>query len=234
MQPFHPGQSNLLRSIDTLLAEASCTYIVSMDNPSQNLHIRKLAEAWEFVVPESETGDTVLSQQFKSMAELSSLVTDLHLPHQMLTDAIWCDISAYPAFPARTLYRPFQELIELQLIPDDENQTTLSPHKVFGPANLVLRNSTTLMVEPREGWLVVEYPPIQIRYQHSTTYQPDRSIPNPDGTTAPPLGPYHSSTQKHNDTPNTHIHPSRLVVYGKPSRNWSAQEVAIRHASHQA
>src|SRR5260221_10580189 len=95
-----PGAT--LRTADELFARPQCTHIITLNNPSQNLHLERTAEGFRltFGAPGAEQHP---SREFSRLEDLYQETAPMRYG---LHDAIWQDISDYPAFPYSALYRP--------------------------------------------------------------------------------------------------------------------------------
>src|SRR5260221_14007903 len=96
--PDQSQPATTLRTADELFARPECTHIVTMNNPSQNLHLERTPEGFQFTAG-SPGAERHYSPAFSSLdAGYQDWGGAPGRPS--LREAIWQGISAYPPFPS--------------------------------------------------------------------------------------------------------------------------------------
>ncbi|MGZ3676127.1 MAG: hypothetical protein ACXVCO_17625 [Ktedonobacterales bacterium] len=206
-----PGDS--LRTADELFASPDCTHIITMNNPSQNLHLERTPEGFRFTAG-SPRAEPHRSRVFPSLDDVYR-EWDVASMRSSLREAIWQDISEYPAFPYSVLYLPLDGPVELYVLPDSEHSTAHGPHAVYGPADIATSAPHTYLVTPTGGWLVVERPAFTFRGRGG------RVILRSTRNILDRLRLYVNNFKlRHDKRIWTRVRPGVIVVYGKPPADW--------------
>jgi hypothetical protein len=216
--PFQPPDQRPLgtdlQTADELLARPDCTHIITLNNPDQNLHLERTAEGFQFTAGSPGT-ESPYSRGFPSLDAVYQDWDMAPVRHFSLREAIWQDISAYPAFPSSVLWRPLESPVELHLIADSERATAHGPLAVFGPAEIATPAPYTYHLTATSGWLIVEHPAYTMRGRGG------RGILRPTRTLLDRLRLYLENRRLRRDTRMwTHVRPGVTVVYGKPPADW--------------
>src|SRR5258708_13915721 len=147
--PDRSQPATTLRTADELFARPDCTHIITLNNPGQNLHLERTPEGFQLTFG-SAGAEGHLVRAFPRLDEVyrdweQEREWELAPMRYSLREAIWLDISDYPALPVSpysVLYRPLSGPVGLYILPDTEHPTPHGPHALFGPPTL----STLIML----------------------------------------------------------------------------------------
>src|SRR5690242_7709376 len=92
--PFGGQPGDTLRIADELFARPDCTHAITMNNPSQNLHLERTSEGFLFTAG-SPSAERHYSNVFPSLDDVYR-DWDVTPKQYSLREAIWQDISDYP------------------------------------------------------------------------------------------------------------------------------------------
>lgn len=216
-QPPDQRQPDItLQTADELFARPDCTHIVTLNNPSQNLHLERTPEGFQFTAG-SAGAEQHYSRTFPSLEAVYQDWDRTWTPMRRysLREAIWQDISTSPTFPYSVLWRPLEGPVELHISPDSEHMTAHGPHVIFGPVDIATPTPHTYHLTATSGWLVVEYPAFTLRGRGG------RAILRPTRTLLDRLRLYLDNRRLRRDTRIwTRVRPGVIVVYGKPPADW--------------
>ena len=206
-----PGTT--LRTVDELFARPQCTHIITLNNPSQNLHLKRTPEGFRLTFP-SPGAQQHPSREF---SRLEDMCQDTALMRYGLRDAIWQAISEYPAFPYDVLFRPLGGPVELHILQDSEHLIPHGPHVVYGPVDISQPTPHTYLVRATGGWLVVEHPAFILHGQG----RGGRAILRPTRNILDRLRLNVDNFRlRHEMRTWTCIRPGVTVVFGKPPVDW--------------
>ncbi len=203
-----------LHTPEELFTRPECTHIITLNNPHQNLHVERTAEGFRFISASSGSEQHYI-RDFPSLDEMYG---EMQFPRMRfsLSDAIWRDISEYPAFPYGVLYLPLSNAVTIGVHRDNESQTAHGEHAVYGPANISVDEDPLYVVTPTDGWLIVEYPAYTVRASGMAIIRPTRNA-------------YERMRLKltnvwlrHRRIRRTVERPGGLQVYGRPPADWRA------------
>jgi hypothetical protein len=212
-----------LRTADELFARLECTHIITVNNPSQNVHLERIAEGFRLIF--GSEGERHYSREFASLDEVYDVMGgEIRSPRFSLQDAIWQDISEYPAFPSpyRVLYLPLGGPVELHVLPDNEQVTSHGPHVVYGPVAISSPQSRTYLVTPAASWMVIEHPAFTYRGQGGRVIlRPTRNLWERWRLK------YDNFRLRHDRRVWTNVRPGVTVIYGKPPADWQSSRQLI-------
>lgn len=213
-----------LRTADELFARPDCTHIITLNNRSQNLHLERTPEGFQLIFG-SAGAEGHLVRAFPRLDEVyrdweQERKGELATMRYSLREAIWLDISDYPALPVSpysVLYRPLSGPVELYILPDSEHSTAHGPHIIFGPATISTLMLHTYLVTATADWLVVVRPAFTVRGQggHGILR------PTPTRTIRDHLRLNVDNFRlRHDKQVWTLVRPGVIVVYGRPPADW--------------
>src|SRR5258706_5961870 len=146
MDPEPPAGSQpatTLRPADELFARPDSPHIITLNTRSQNLHLERTPEGFQLIFG-SAGAEGHLVRAFPRLDEVyrdweQERKGELATMRYSLREAIWLDISDYPALPVSpysVLYRPLSGPVELYILPDSEHSTAHGPHIILGPTTI--------------------------------------------------------------------------------------------------
>jgi hypothetical protein len=204
-----------LHTPEELFARPECTHIYSMYNPNQTFHIERTVDGFR-VTSASPWSDRHHIRDFPSLDEM---YREMQFPRMRfnLSDAVWRDISEYPAFPYGVLYLPLSGSVQVDVHRDNEILITHGEHAVYGPASISVDDHSRYVVTPTDGWLVVEYPAYTVRASGMAGIAIIRPTHNAYERMQLRLTNF---WLRHRRRPVTWERLGRLNVYGRPPANW--------------
>ena len=220
--PDQSQPATTLRTADELFARPDCTHIITLNNPGQNLHLERTPEGFQLTFG-SAGAEGHLVRAFPRLDEVyrdweQEREGELAPMRYSLREAIWRDISDYPALPVSpysVLYRPLGGPVELYILPDSEHSTAHGPHIIFGPATISTLMLHTYRVTATAGWLVVEHPAFTVRGRGGHgILRPTRTIVDRVRLNVD------NFRLRHDKQLWTLVRPGVIVVYGKPPADW--------------
>ncbi|HEV2457183.1 MAG TPA: hypothetical protein VGS80_02380 [Ktedonobacterales bacterium] len=218
-RPDQRQSGSSLRTADELFARPDCTHIITLNSPSQNLHLERTPEGFQFTAGLAGAAQHA-SHAFASLDAVYQDWDRARMQRSSLREPIWQDISGCPAFSYGVLWRPLDGPFDLQILPDSEHATAHGPHAVFGPVELATPAPHLYRVTPTAGWLVVEYPTFTLRGRGG------RAILRPPRTLLDRLRlALDNRRLRHATRMWTRVRPGVLIVYGTPPADWQT----VRH-----
>ena len=155
-QPEHadefPGER---RTPDVLFSSPACTHIISPPRRHfthtyfiQDVHLERLDDGFKATYSIFEKSVFVPELRVEEYSDLEAF----YQLHTYGKEAIWLDISTYPALPYNTRYEPFADAINI-------GRDRLGNYMVYGPTEI----STTphpyqKRLRPLGTWLIVQHP----------------------------------------------------------------------------
>jgi hypothetical protein len=207
-----PGST--LRTADELFACPDCMHIVTLNSPTQNLHLERTLEGFQLTAGFAGAAQHS-SHAFPSLDAVYQDWDRARMRRFSLREPIWQDISECPAFSYGVLWRPIEGPFDLQILPDSEHATAHGPHAVFGPVDLATPAPHLYRVTPTAGWLVLEYPTVTLRGQEG------HAILRPTRTLLDRLRLALTNRRlRRGSRMWTRVRPGVLIVYGTPPAGW--------------
>lgn len=204
----------MLRTAGELFARPDCTHIVALNNPNQNVHLEHCPAGFRLIF-----GSHGPDQRFREFAGLDDVSTYLAQTFarigNLVHEAVWQDISAFPPFPYDVLYRPVQTPMELSVLPNSEQAQAHGPHVVYGAASITTPDDFHYFVTPQSDWLVVEHP------AHTFSGYGGRAVLRPTHNLLDRVRLRMENARLRRERRlHTAVRPGSTVVYGKPPPDW--------------
>ncbi|HEX6818105.1 MAG TPA: hypothetical protein VF120_06980 [Ktedonobacterales bacterium] len=210
-----------IHTASDLFARLGCTHIVSMSNRSQNIHLERTPAGFRLIF--ASHGPEQRLREFAGLDDVSAYLAQTFPPiEHILGDAVWQDISDYPAFPYSVSYRPLENPLELSIMPNSETAAAHGPHVIYGAASITTDGHFRYVVTPQADRLVVEYP------AYTFTGHGGMAVLRPTHNFLDRLRLRAENVRLRRERPvHTVVRPGTTVVYGKPPADWRAHPQLI-------